>query len=100
MESSAYRALVNQVDLEKAVLEIQERNSRVEADKAWELSWTRKIAVTSLTYIVAAIFLLVAQSPLPYFGALIPSAGFLLSTLSMPWFKKQWIERHTKKSKV
>lgn len=30
-------------ELEEEVLKIKERNKRVELDKAWETSWTRKI---------------------------------------------------------
>ena len=30
------------MDLEKEIKKIQERNKRVELDKAWETSWTRK----------------------------------------------------------
>ena len=30
-------------ELEKEILKIKERNKRVELDKAWETSWTRRI---------------------------------------------------------
>ena len=32
-------------DLEKRIEAIEERNKRVELDKAWETSWTRKICI-------------------------------------------------------
>ncbi len=32
-------------ELEEEVLKIKERNKRVELDKAWETSWTRKICI-------------------------------------------------------
>ena len=38
------------MDLEKEIKEIKERNKRVETDKAWETSWTRKICIALLTY--------------------------------------------------
>lgn len=36
-------------DLEKRVEAIEERNKRVETDKAWETSWTRRICIMVLT---------------------------------------------------
>ena len=39
-------------DLEKNVEEILERNKRVELDKKWETSTTRKVCIAILTYIV------------------------------------------------
>lgn len=32
-------------DLEKEIIQIKERNKRVELDKKWETSWTRKICI-------------------------------------------------------
>ena len=43
-------------DLEKEIIQIKERNKRVELDKKWETSWTRKICIMILTYIVLIIF--------------------------------------------
>ncbi len=42
-------------NLEKEIAEIKKRNQRVEADKAWETSWTRRILVLVLTYLVMVI---------------------------------------------
>jgi len=36
--------------------EIQKRNIRVEKDKAWETSLTRKISIMVLTYFVVVLF--------------------------------------------
>jgi hypothetical protein len=38
--------------------EIKERNRRVELDKAWETSVTRRVAIMTLTYLVASFWLL------------------------------------------
>ena len=43
-------------DLEKNVEDILERNKRVELDKKWETSLTRKICIAVLTYIVVIIY--------------------------------------------
>ena len=39
------------MNLEKEILEIKERNKKVELDKTWETSKTRKICIIILTYI-------------------------------------------------
>ena len=44
------------MDLGKEIKKIQERNKRVELDKAWETSWTRRICIMILTYIVVIIY--------------------------------------------
>ena len=72
------------------IKEIKERNSRVEKDKAWETSLSRKILVAVLTYIVVVLFFFFAHLPKPFLGAIVPTIGFVLSTLSIPFFKKIW----------
>ena len=34
------------MDLEKEIEQIKQRNKKVELDKAWETSWTRKICIS------------------------------------------------------
>lgn len=79
-------------NLQQQIDEIKERNKRVEADKAWETSWTRKIIILILTYIVIVIFFDVAELPRPLLNAIVPSLAFLLSTLTLSLFKKIWIK--------
>ena len=43
-------------NLEKEIENIKNRNKRVELDKAWETSFTRKICIMILTYIVVVIY--------------------------------------------
>ena len=43
-------------NLETKIEQIKERNKRVELDKKWETSWTRKICIMILTYIVVIIY--------------------------------------------
>ena len=43
-------------DLEKEIENIKERNKKVELDKSWETSWTRKVCIMILTYIVVIIY--------------------------------------------
>lgn len=79
--------------LEQEIDALKARNARVEADKAWELSWTRKLLVLVLTYIVIVIFCLVSGLPSPFANAIVPSVAFLLSTMTVPFFKKWWMGR-------
>ena len=44
------------MDLEKEIEQIKQRNKKVELDKAWETSWTRRICIMILTYIVVIIY--------------------------------------------
>lgn len=76
--------------LEQRVAAIEERNKRVESDKIWETSWTRRLSIAALTYIVVAIYLLVINGDKPFVSALVPAVGFLLSTLVMKTVRNLW----------
>ncbi len=82
--------------LKNEIREIKERNARVEADKAWETSLFRKILVAILTYIVIVLFFIVAELPKPFINPIVPTLGFLLSTLSISFFKTLWLKRSMK----
>lgn len=79
--------------LEARIRRIEKRNRRVELDKAWETSWTRRIAITILTYLVIVLFFIMANVPRPYLSALVPAIGFLLSTLTLSALKKLWMRK-------
>jgi len=81
------------MNLKKEIEGIKERNKRVELDKAWETSLTRKIIITVLTYVVIVIFFYFAGLPNPLVNSIVPSLAFLLSTLTLSFFKKLWINR-------
>lgn len=84
------------MDLEKEINEIKERNKRVELDKAWETSWTRKICICILTYIVVIIYSYVIRNfDNILFSSLVPVIGFTLSTLSLKIVRNLW-EKKTK----
>ena len=70
---------------------IKERNKRVERDKAWEISKTRRIIIALITYIVIVIFLWSINAPRPWLNAIVPTVGFIFSTLTLPFFKQFWI---------
>jgi len=78
--------------LNQEINALKARNARVELDKAWETSWTRRIIVLALTYIVIVLFFLTADLPEPFLNALVPTIAFTLSTSSLPLFKKIWLK--------
>ena len=76
---------------------LQERNVRVEAEKAWETSWVRRIVIAVMTYVIAAFYMTYADFNRPLLGAFVPSGGYLLSTLSLPIVKNFWLNKIYKK---
>ena len=44
------------MNIEKEINDIKQRNKRVELDKKWETSITRRICICILTYIVVVIY--------------------------------------------
>ncbi len=80
-------------ELEKRIKDIEERNKRVEKDKAWETSLLRKILIIVLTYIFAVLYLKIADTTNPFFGAVVPCVGFFLSTQTINIIKKKWISK-------
>jgi len=79
-------------ELEKRICKIEERNKKVELDKAWETSWARKISILLLTYVVIIIFFFIARLPKPFINSIVPTIGFFLSTLSLSLLKKIWMK--------
>jgi hypothetical protein len=76
--------------LEKRVQSIENRNKKVELDKAWETSYTRRFFVVVFTYLSIALYLKYVVNIEPWLNAIVPTLGFLLSTLTLPFFKKIW----------
>jgi len=80
-------------ELDREVQEIKERNKKVEADKAWETSYVRRGLLTLFTYIAVGAYLQAVGLQQPWLNAIIPSLAFMLSTLTMPFFKDMWLKR-------
>jgi hypothetical protein len=78
--------------LEAKVIAIERRNRRVEADKAWETSYARMLLIAVITYILASLVLWIIQVQNPHLGALIPTLGYALSTLTLSAGKEIWIK--------
>lgn len=83
--------------LEERVSRIEERNRSVELDKRWETSWTRRLLIVAFTYIAVGIFLAAIRVENPWLTAIVPAIAFTLSTLTIPFFKRWWIEKVTRR---
>lgn len=93
----AHGKIFLRMDIEKRVKIIEERNSRVEIDKAWETSLTRRVLLALFTYISIGLYLqFILNLQNAWLNAIVPSIGFLLSTLTLPYFKQAWIKRKLK----
>ena len=83
-----YNFCVN--DLEKRIEKIEQRNKAVEINKAWEASKTRKFFVSLFTYLSISLYFTVIGVDKPFVNAVVPTIGFLLSTLSLPFIRRFW----------
>ena len=79
-------------DLEKRVEQIEERNRLVEEGKAWETSLTRRALLLLATYGVLGLYMSFAGMERPWINAVVPSTGFWLSTVSLGYLKRFWVE--------
>ncbi len=78
-------------ELKQEIEAIKARNKRVETDKAWETSWTRKICIMILTYVVVVIYsYVISKFSNIWLSSLVPVIGFTLSTLSLKLIRKIW----------
>jgi hypothetical protein len=82
--------------LESRLAVIESRNKRVELDKAWETSWTRRILLTVFTYLALGLYMEAIDIERPWLSSIVPAVGFMISTFTMPWLKQRWIDRKIK----
>lgn len=76
--------------LEERISKIEQRNREVELSKSWETSWTRRALLAIFTYLAIALYLKFIVGINPWINAIVPTTGFLLSTLTLPYFKAFW----------
>jgi len=81
---------MNIEELEKEVNLIKERNKKVERDKAWEISFTRRILLAVFIYLIVGFYLIIIDINQPWLNAIVPAGAYILSTLILPFFKKLW----------
>ncbi len=85
--------------LEERIARIEERNLKVEADKAWETSYYRRALIAVFTYLAVALYFLAIDIPNAWLNAIVPTLGFLLSTLTLPFFKRIWIDKFYRRNR-
>ncbi len=83
--------------LNQRIEAIEYRNQKVEVDKAWETSFSRRILLVVFTYLAIGLYMWAIGVSRPWLNAIVPSVGFLLSTLTLPFFKKLWLNHWFKK---
>ena len=85
------------MDLEKEIEQIKERNKHEEKEKKWETSWTRRICIIILTYLLVLLYsYLVREYNNIFLSSLVPVIGFTLSTLSIKLVRKYWEKKINK----
>ena len=85
--------------LQEEIEKIKTRNARVELDKSWETSWTRRLFICLLTYLVVVAYTLtIDKISNIWLSSVVPVIGFTLSTLSLKFIRKIW-EKHIHKNK-
>ena len=86
---------MNLEEMEQEIEKIKKRNKKVELDKKWETSLTRKVCICILTYIVVIIYSYVIRSYSNIFlSSLVPVIGFTLSTLSLSIIRTIWEKKN------
>lgn len=81
------------MDFEQEILALKQRNLRVETEKEWERSFTRRFFISFLTYIIALVWLWIIKDSNPLLKSFVPVAGYILSTLSLPIIKNWWMQK-------
>ncbi len=82
-------------NLKEEINQIKERNKKVELDKKWETSFTRRLCIAILTYIIVVFYTnLISKSSNIFLSSLVPVIGFLLSTLSLRLVRKVWEKKN------
>lgn len=67
-------------ELEERIARIEGRNKRVEKDKKWETSYTRRALLVLFTYLTISFYFNAISVANPWLNAIVPSLAFLLST--------------------
>lgn len=81
------------MNIEQEIQALKDRNSRVEADKAWETSFIRAGVIALITYVVAGVTLQLIGAVKPWLTAFVPALGWILSTLTLTPLKKWWMRK-------
>jgi hypothetical protein len=85
---------MKQEEIMQEIDAIKARNKKVEAEKTWETSWQRRVLILLITYIFMVFFMNLIGVKWVFVNAMIPTFGFYLSTLSVGFLKKKFIQKY------
>ena len=84
-------------NMNSRIQKIEERNKKVELDKRWETSITRRVCIMILTYIIVVLYsILIKNTSNIFLSSLVPVIGYTLSTLSLKLIRKIWVKKINK----
>jgi hypothetical protein len=89
--------MAKDLNVEERVEKLEARNRRVEGNKAWETSWTRRLSIMILIYLTIVFYLHFVIHINPWINGLVPVIGYFISTLTISKLKNIWIQRYTNK---
>lgn len=84
-------------EIKDKLRKIELRNKKVEYDKAWETSIARRLLLMGFTYLTIGFYLQAIKIPRPWLNSIVPAIAFMLSTLTLPFFKGVWLNYMNKK---
>lgn len=87
---------MKETEILKRLDKLEARNKRVEADKAWETSWLRRLIIMALTYLTVVCYLAIVVHINPWVNTVVPVAGYGVSTLTVSFIKKRWVGAKTR----
>ncbi|HEY5442617.1 MAG TPA: hypothetical protein VIJ68_03700 [Candidatus Saccharimonadales bacterium] len=85
--------MAENLNLEERVAKLEARNRRVEGDKAWEVSWARRLSIMLLIYITIVFYLHFVIHINPWVNGLVPVIGYFVSTFTVSLLKRRWLAR-------
>jgi hypothetical protein len=88
--------MTKHLSLGERIARLEARNQRVEANKAWEISWTRRFTIMLMTYVTVVFYLHFVIHIDPWINALVPVIGYFCSTLTISRLKKRFISKLSK----
>lgn len=74
------------------IMELKLKNKKIEADKAWETSWTRRGIIGIVTYIIVAAWLAMLGVEHNLIHALVVVGSYLVAIAILPMLKKYWVD--------
>ncbi|MGB4101208.1 MAG: hypothetical protein WBK91_04810 [Alphaproteobacteria bacterium] len=83
-------------ELQLRIDAIEERDARVAAEVAWEVSWVKRGWIAIVTYFCTALVLRLVDHHDVLVPSLVPVLGYLLVTLAMPHIRVWWLDKFVK----